>query len=143
MDRDKIIIYKTKEGLPAIEVAYGDDTVWLTQKQIAEVFGIQVPAVNKHINNILRNKELDKSTISKMEIVRVEGLRSVKRMIDAYNLDMILSIGYRVNSVRATQFRIWANQILKDYLLKGYALNNKKLREQSQQLLELKQAINN
>lgn len=141
MDRDKIIIYKTKDGLPAIEVAYGDDTVWLTQKQIAEVFGIQVPAVNKHINNILRNKELDKSTISKMEIVRVEGLRSVKRMIDAYNLDMILSIGYRVNSVRATEFRIWANQILKDYLLKGYALNNKKLREQSQQLLELKQAI--
>lgn len=120
MIKDEIIIYKTEEGLPAIEVTIKNESLWLTQKQIAEVFGIQVPAINKHINNIFQNKELDKATISKMEIVQIEGTRNVKRIVDTYNLDMILSIGYRVNSFRATQFRIWANQILKDYNLINY-----------------------
>ncbi|MGN7988069.1 RhuM family protein [Pedobacter sp. 22226] len=141
MTKDEIIIYKNEEGLPAIEVAIKNETLWLTQKQIAEVFGTQVPAINKHVKNIYKDKELDKSTISKMEIVRVEGVRHVKRTVDIYSLDMVLSIGYRVNSIKATQFRIWANQILKDYLIKGYALNHKKLQEQTQQLIELKQAI--
>ncbi|WP_316824597.1 virulence protein RhuM/Fic/DOC family protein [Pedobacter miscanthi] len=141
MVKDEIIIYKTEEGLPAIEVAIKNETLWLTQKQIAEIFGIQVPAINKHIKNIFQSRELNEATISKMEMVRVEGARRVKRTVDSYNLDMILSIGYRVNSLKATQFRIWANQILKDYLINGYALNHKKLQEQSQQLIELKQAI--
>ncbi|WP_431292810.1 RhuM family protein [Pedobacter sp. P26] len=141
MTKDEIIIYKNEEGLPVIEVAIMNETLWLTQKQIADIFGTQVPAINKHIKNIYQDKELDKTTISKMEIVRVEGARQVKRTVDIYSLDMVLSIGYRVNSIKATQFRIWANQILKDYLINGYALNHKKLQEQSQQLIELKQAI--
>jgi prophage maintenance system killer protein len=141
MTKDEIIIYKNEEGLPVIEVAIKNETLWLTQKQIADIFGTQVPAINKHIKNIYQDKELDKTTISKMEIVRVEGVRQVKRTVDIYSLDMVLSIGYRVNSIKATQFRIWANQILKDYLINGYALNYKKLQEQSQQLIELKQAI--
>ncbi|MGQ7854281.1 RhuM family protein [Pedobacter sp. WC2501] len=141
MTKDEIIIYKNEEGLPVIEVAIRNETLWLTQKQIADIFGTQVPAINKHIKNIYQDKELDKTTISKMEIVRIEGVRQVKRTVDIYSLDMVLSIGYRVNSIKATQFRIWANQILKDYLLNGYALNYKKLQEQSQQLIELKQAI--
>nr|WP_315418676.1 virulence protein RhuM/Fic/DOC family protein [uncultured Pedobacter sp.] len=141
MTKDDIIIYKNEEGLPVIEVAIKNETLWLTQKQIADIFGTQVPAINKHIKNIYQDKELDKTTISKMEIVRIEGVRQVKRTVDIYSLDMVLSIGYRVNSIKATQFRIWANQILKDYLLNGYALNHKKLQEQSQQLIELKQAI--
>lgn len=141
MTKDEIIIYKNEEGLPVIEVAIKNETLWLTQKQIADIFGTQVPAINKHIKNIYQDKELDKTTISKMEIVRIEGVRQVKRTVDIYSLDMVLSIGYRVNSIKATQFRIWANQILKDYLINGYALNHKKLQEQSQQLIELKQAI--
>lgn len=141
MTKDEIIIYKNEEGLPVIEVAIRNETLWLTQKQIADIFGTQVPAINKHIKNIYQDKELDKTTISKMEIVRVEGVRNVKRTVDIYSLDMVLSIGYRVNSIKATQFRIWANQILKDYLINGYALNHKKLQEQTQQLIELKQAI--
>ncbi|WP_025145556.1 virulence protein RhuM/Fic/DOC family protein [Pedobacter jeongneungensis] len=141
MTKDEIIIYKNEEGLPVIEVAIKNETLWLTQKQIADIFGTQVPAINKHIKNIYQDKELDKTTISKMEIVRVEGVRNVKRTVDIYSLDMVLSIGYRVNSIKATQFRIWANQILKDYLINGYALNDKKLQEQSQQLIELKQTI--
>ncbi len=141
MTKDEIIIYKNEAGLPVIEVAIKNETLWLTQKQIADIFGTQVPAINKHIKNIYQDKELDKTTISKMEIVRVEGVRQVKRTVDIYSLDMVLSIGYRVNSIKATQFRIWANQILKDYLLNGYAINHKKLQEQSQQLVELKQTI--
>ena len=131
MTKDEIIIYKNEEGLPVIEVAIRNETLWLTQKQIADIFGTQVPAINKHIKNIYQDKELDKTTISKMEIVRIEGVRQVKRTVDIYSLDMVLSIGYRVNSIKATQFRIWANQILKDYLLNGYALNYKKLKEQT------------
>lgn len=95
MTKDEIIIYKNEKGLPVIEVAIMNETIWLTQKQIADIFGTQVPAINKHIKNIYQDKELDKITISKMEIVRVEGVRQVKRTVDIYSLDMVLSIGYR------------------------------------------------
>jgi prophage maintenance system killer protein len=104
--------------------------VWLTQKQIAEIFGTEVPAINKHIKNILRSKELlPDTTISKMEMVQKEGKRKVNRVVEIYNLDMIISVGYRVNSSQATQFRIWATQRLKDYLVQGYAINQKRLNE--------------
>ncbi|PWS30790.1 virulence RhuM family protein [Pedobacter paludis] len=141
MNKGEIIFYKTGDGQPAIDVALQNDTVWLTQKQIATVFGVQTPAINKHIGNIFHSGELDESTISNLEIVRKEGKRDIKRKVEVYNLDMILSIGYRVNSARATQFRIWANKILKDYLINGYVLNDKKLKEQSKQLEELKQVV--
>lgn len=104
-----------------------EDTVWLSQEQMALLFNVNVPAVNKHIKNIISENELDEgSTVSKMEIVRYEGNRRVKRNINIYNLDMIISVGYRVNSVEGIKFRRWANKVLKEYLLKGYIINEER-----------------
>lgn len=104
-----------------------EDTVWLSQEQMALLFNVNVPAVNKHIKNIISENELDEgSTVSKMEIVRYEGNRRVKRNINIYNLDMIISVGYRVNSVGGIKFRRWANKVLKEYLLKGYIINEER-----------------
>nr|WP_276901599.1 virulence protein RhuM/Fic/DOC family protein [Pedobacter kyonggii] len=142
MIKDEIIIYKTEEGLPAIEVAYGNETVWLTQQQMRQLFNKTKQNISLHIKNIFEENELDKiSTVKKSLTVRKEGNRSVSREIEFYSLDVVISVGYRVKSKEGTKFRIWANQILKDYLIKGYALNNKKLKAQNQQLIELKQAI--
>ena len=119
MEKGEIILYQPNETI-RLEVRLEEESVWLTQAQIAALFGIEVPAISKHIRNIYQSEELErKATVSKMEIVRQEGNRKVKRTIEIYNLDMILSIGYRVNSKNATRFRQWANQVLKDYLLKG------------------------
>jgi len=140
--KGEIIIYETDSGSGQIEVKLENDTVWLTQRQIADLFGTEVPAISKHISNIFKVNELEESaTVSKMEIVQKEGKRAIKRAVDHYNLDMIVSVGYRVNSVRGTQFRIWANKVLKNYLVQGYALNEKRLQEQAQQLEELKQTM--
>lgn len=125
MEQGEIILYQPDEAVK-LEVRMEDETVWLTQAQIAELFGTEVPAISKHIRNIIRSGELEKeATVSKMEIVRLEGSRKVKRVIDIYNLDMILSVGYRVNSKNATLFRRWANKVLKEYLLKGYSVNRR------------------
>jgi prophage maintenance system killer protein len=106
------------------------------------VFGTEVPAINKHIKNIVNEKELEPgATISKMEIVQHEGGRKVKRTVEFYALDMIISVGYRINSGKATQFRIWATQRLKDYLVKGYAINEQKLKTSQSQLNTLKKSI--
>ena len=108
-NKGAIIIYQTRDHETRVEVKFEEETVWLTQKQIASVFGTEVPAINKHIKNILKDKELlAEATISKMEIVQKEGKRKISRNVEAYNLDMIISVGYRVNSTRATDFRIWA-----------------------------------
>jgi hypothetical protein len=137
-----IEIYKDKDNQTQIEVKFDDNTLWLNQKQIAEVFGTEVPAINKHIKNIVNEKELEHgATISKMEIVQHEGGRKVKRTVEFYALDMIISVGYRINSGKATQFRIWATQRLKDYLVKGYAINEQKLKTSQAQLNTLKQSI--
>lgn len=123
MEKGEIILYQPNETIK-LEVRLEEENVWLTQAQIAALFGTEIPAISKHIRNIYQSEELTReSTVSKMEIVRQEGNRKVRRMIDIYNLDMILSIGYRVNSKNATRFRQWANQVLKDYLLKGYSIN--------------------
>lgn len=104
-----------------------EDTVWLSQEQMALLFNVNVPAVNKHIKNIISENELDVgSTVSKMEIVRYEGNRRVKRNINIYNLDMTISVGYKVNSVEGIKFRRWANKVLKEYLLKGYIINEER-----------------
>lgn len=125
MEQGEIILYQPDEAVK-LEVRMENETVWLTQAQIAELFGTEVPAISKHIRNIIRSGELEKeATVSKMEIVRLEGSRKVKRVIDIYNLDMILSVGYRVNSKNATLFRRWANKVLKEYLLKGYSVNRR------------------
>lgn len=126
MENNKILIYSTPEGNTNVSVTVENDTVWLSQQQMAELFGTQKAAISKHISNIYMSGELQKeATVSKMETVKREGHRNVTRKIEYYNLDMIISVGYRVNSIRGTQFRIWANKVLKDYLVKGYAVNNK------------------
>lgn len=141
-EEQQIVIYKTEDGRTHLEVRLQRETLWLTQKQIAELFEIEVPAINKHISNIFETGELEEmATISKMEIVRKEGRRTVRRTVGHYNLDMIISVGYRVNSKRGTQFRIWANQILKDYLVRGFAINEKRIKESATQLDELKHII--
>ena len=125
MEKGEIILYQPNETI-RLEVRLEEESVWLTQTQIAVLFGLEVPAISKHIRNIYQSEELErKATVSKMEIVRQEGNRKVKRTIEIYNLDMILSIGYRVNSKNATRFRQWANLVLKDYLLKGYSINHR------------------
>ena len=117
---------------------WSHETVWATQRQIADLFGIQVPAVSKHLSNIFEAEELDpSSTVSKMEIVRLEGGRSVSRDVDHYNLDVILSVGYRVSSAKATEFRKWATQTLRRYITDGYALNEARLRSDPNALRDL------
>jgi hypothetical protein len=131
MDKGEIIIYQASDGTTNLEVRLEEETVWLTQRQIAYLFGTEIPAISKHIKNIVNSGELDgKATVSKMEIVQIEGSRHIVREVAHYNLDMILSVGYRVNSKNATQFRIWANRVLKDYLIKGYAVNQRVKLEQ-------------
>lgn len=139
----EVIIYKSESG-PQIGVRFVGETAWLTQQEMAQLFGVHSPAVSKHIRNIYKEAELSqKGTISKMEIVQVEGRRTVKRAVDLYNLDVVIAVGYRVSSKRATQFRVWATNTLRDYLLKGFAVNQQYLKEQSQaKLKELEGAVN-
>ena len=136
--KNQIVIYKSKTNQIELEVNFSKETVWLTQAQIANLFDVNIPAISKHIKNIYSEGELlKKRTVSKMEIVQMEGQRQIKRKVDFYNLDMIISIGYRVNSMKATQFRIWATKTLKQYLVKGYVLNKKRLTEQQKYLKNL------
>ena len=125
----KIIFYQNQNSNVVINVTYFEDNFWLTQRLIAQLFGVEVPAINKHLNNIFEENELDKeATISKMEIVQQEGNRQVKRQVEFYNLDAIIAVGYRVNSKQATQFRIWATKTLKEYIIKGFVLNDEMLK---------------
>jgi hypothetical protein len=122
---NEIILYKPNDTVQ-LEVRLDEETVWLAQDQIAILFGVQRPIITKHLANIFKSGELDEiSTCSKMEQVQTEGNRMVIRNINFYNLDAILSVGYRVNSINATMFRRWANSVLKDYLLRGYAVNKR------------------
>lgn len=131
--KGEIIIYKDQEG-PEIQVKLEDETVWMTQEQIAQLFAVQKAAISRHIKNIYISSELSENrTVSKMETVQIEGKRAVRRHLELYNLDMIISIGYRVNSKRATQFRIWATTTLRDYLIKGYVVNEDRLKQLRQE----------
>jgi hypothetical protein len=126
---NKIIFYQNQDSNVVINVTYFEDSFWLTQKLIAQLFDVEVPAINKHLSNIFEENELNKeATISKMEIVQQEGNRQVKRQVEFYNLDAIKAVGYRVNSKQATQFRIWATKTLKDYIIKGFVLNDDMLK---------------
>ncbi len=107
-----------------------NETIWMTQKQMAKLFGVGVPAVSKHLSNIFKEGELEENrTVSKMEKVQNEGDRTVKREIDYYKLDTIIALGYRINSKKATKFRIWATSVLKEYMIKGFALDDKRLKQ--------------
>jgi len=131
MDKnEKIVLYTKPDGTMEINVRLEGDTIRLNQNQISELFDVNIPAINKHLNNIFQEGELqESSTVSKMEIVHMEWKRQVKRTVNFYNLDAIISVGYRVNSKNATAFRIRATSILKDYLIKWYALNQKRIKE--------------
>jgi len=122
-ENNEIVIYTTSDGKETFEVNLKKDTVWLSQKQMAELFEKDVRTVNEHIGNIYKEKELIKSsTIRKFRIVQKEGNRQVERTRSGYSLDVIISVGYRVNSKRGTQFRIWATNVLKEHLIKGYTI---------------------
>ena len=124
--KDEIILYRPNELAEHIEVRFEDETVWLSQQQMATLFNQTKQNISLHINNCFKEGELDRnSTIKDSLTVQKEGDRTVKRKIEYFNLDVIISVGYRVKSKQGTQFRIWANRVLKDYLLKGYALNNR------------------
>jgi hypothetical protein len=127
---DSIILYTTDDGTIKIDTHFHGGTIWLSQTQIAELFNVGVPAISKHLSNIYDEGELNKkSTISKMETVQQEGNRTVTRQKDFYNLDAIIAVGYRVNSKRATQFRIWATNILREYIIKGYTMDDDRLKQ--------------
>ena len=139
MNNGEIIIYKNEDGLPAIDVAMQNDTVWLSQQQMSLLFDRDYKTISRHIGNIFKEGELSKEAV----VVKYATTASDGKtyQVEHYNLDLIISVGYRVKSKEGTKFRIWANQILKDYLVKGYALNDKKLKAQEQQLKELKDVI--
>ncbi|MCF6364917.1 MAG: virulence RhuM family protein [Bacteroidales bacterium] len=123
------LLYTAPEGNIKVEVILNNESVWLTQKSIANLFGVNVPAISKHLNNIFETGELEKdATISILETVQKEGNREVKRNLEFYNLDAIISVGYRVNSRQATQFRIWATKTLKEYIIKGFILDDDRLK---------------
>lgn len=125
MEQGEIILYQPDEAIK-LEVRLEDETVWLTQAQMAELFDVKENTVTYHIKEIYNVGELEiNPTTRKIRVVRQEGNRMVNRNIDFYNLDMIISVGYRVSSKRGVQFRQWANKVLKDYLLKGYSVNRR------------------
>ena len=131
MDKElQFLIYNTPEENVSVNAVIKDETIWLTQKAMAELFGVGVPAISKHLANIYAEGELNEiSTVSKMEIVQQEGSRDIKRNMEFYNLDAIISVGYRVNSRKATNFRIWATGILKEYMIKGFAMDDERLKQ--------------
>lgn len=146
MDKNKskgeIIIYTSEDGKISLDTKLENNTIWLTQKDMAELFGVKTPAINKHLNNIYQEGELSQdATISILEIVQKEGKRNVKRQTAFYNLDAIISVGYRVNSSRATQFRIWATNVLKEYLTRGYAINEKLLNDKQEKIKTLQTTV--
>ena len=131
-ERDQLsefLLYTTPNGDVKVEIIIFNETVWLTQKRMAELFGVDLSTINEHLKNIYKTEELEEeATIGKFPIVQMEGNRQVKRNVISYNLDAVLSVGYRVNSRQATQFRIWATKTLKDYIIKGFAMDDDRLK---------------
>jgi hypothetical protein len=127
-----IIFYSSPDGDVRVEVFFQEETFWLSQKKMAELFGVEVPAISKHLVNIYDTGELDKeATISILETVQQEGGRNVKRKIEFYSLDAIIAVGYRVNSINATQFRIWATKTLREFIIKGFVMDDERLKQGS------------
>lgn len=141
-NKGKIIIYKTSKYEVKLDVRLEEETVWLSQKQMAALFNKGTPTINEHIKNIYRERELSQSsTIRKFRIVQKEGGRTISRNVDFYNLDVIISVGYRVKSQRGTQFRIWATKTLKNHLIRGYTVNEKRLLQAENKFKELQEAV--
>ena len=129
MNESNIVLYETEDGKINVDVILKDETIWLTQKSMSELFDVNSQAITKHLHNIFKEGELKKElTCSKMEQVQKEGNRIVKRNIEFYNLDAIIAVGYRVNSKKATQFRIWATNVLKEYMIKGFKIDVERMK---------------
>ena len=126
MDKNELVLFESQDRTIVLPVKMKDETVWLNRSQMAELFDRDVKTIGKHIGNALK-EELDDSTVAKFATVQMEGNRKVERNIDYYNLDVIISVGYRVKSQRGVEFRKWANKVLKDYIIHGYAVNQKRL----------------
>ncbi|MBR1626995.1 MAG: virulence protein RhuM/Fic/DOC family protein [Bacteroidales bacterium] len=142
LNKGEIVIYTAADGSVSLDARLENDTIWLTQKAMAELFGCSTDNISLHLKNIYKENELNKSsTTEDFSVVQKEGPRTVSRKHTFYNLDAIISVGYRVNSSRATQFRIWATSVLKDFMTKGYVLNEKRLKEQQTQISTLKNSI--
>ena len=139
---NQIVIYQTDDGQTRVDVRMENETVWLTQAQMAELFQTDRTSIVRHINNIYKIEELEReATCAKIAQVQIEGNRKVTRQVPYFNLDMIISVGYRVNSKRGVKFRQWANRILKQYLMKGYAVNDRLRRDQLGELRQLVQVV--
>ncbi len=137
---NSIVVYQSSDGVVQLDVQLADETVWLTLNQLSILFDRNKSVISRHISNIYNEGELSrKATVAKNATVQIEGGRAIVRQMDYYNLDVIISVGYRVKSQRGVQFRQWANRILKDYLVKGYAINEKLRREQLSDLRQLVQ----
>lgn len=125
----EFLLYTAPNGGIKVEVLLSNETIWLTQKRMAELFGVGVAAISKHLDNIYASGELQReATISILETVQQEGARQVARKLEYFNLDAVISVGYRVNSAQATQFRIWATQLIKEYIIKGFAMDDERLK---------------
>jgi hypothetical protein len=130
MKSNQIIFYNTLQGTVSIEVVFDNNTFWLTQKRMSELFGVEVPAISKHLINIYDTNELNKqATISILETVQKEGGRNVKRNVEYYRIEAVLAVGYRVNSAQATQFRIWATNTLQEFIIKGFIIDDERLKQ--------------
>jgi len=137
-----IKIFQADDGRTEIQVVVQSETVWLSQRQLADLFEKDSDTIGLHLRNIYKSGELnEEATTEKYSVVQKEGARNVTRNLKLYNLDAIISVGYRVNSKRGVQFRIWANQVIKDFLIKGYALNEKRLTDQNDKLRSLKESV--
>ena len=142
MDEFGIKIFQTKDKRTEIQVIVQSESVWLSQKQMSELFEKDSDTIGLHLRNVYKSGELtEKATTEKYSVVQKEGNRNVKRTIKLYNLDAIISVGYKVNSKRGVQFRIWANQVIKDYLINGFAINEKRLKAQIDNLNSLKETV--
>ena len=125
----EFLLYTAPNGAIKVEVLLSNETIWLTQKRMAELFGVGVAAISKHLENIYESGELQReATLSVLETVQQEGVRQVTRKLEYYNLDAVISVGYRVNSAQATQFRIWATALIKEYIIKGFAMDDERLK---------------
>ena len=141
--KNEIVLFEAKDGKVSLPVQLNEETVWLTRMQMAELFGVTPQNITLHLKNVYKTGELERAATSKdFLLVQREGNRSISRMVNVYNLDAIISVGYRVNSARATQFRIWATKVLKEYLLRGYALNRERLKQLGQAVEVMKRVSN-
>lgn len=142
LNKGEIVIYTSTDGSVSLDVKLEQDTIWLTQDMIVKLFDSSKANISEHISHIFEEQELNKdSTVRKFRTVRKEGNRNVSRELEYYNLDMIIAVGYRVNSKKATQFRIWATNVLRDYLTKGYVVNSKQLQSQKEKIEALKTTV--